>query len=148
MDLLGAPWVDRQKSIVEEYAQQYHQITWEPLIRGLNTEADDLRHSNLQRRKSAVKDRFKAFNNALDDIHNTQMEWIIPDPDLKRKVRRKILNTVVPEYQHFYNTFSRSGFTKNPEKYVKYEAHDVQRVIEDDLFENKIQTREQRRLPF
>ena len=147
LELLGQPWVDRQKTIVQDYADQYHAITWEPLIRGLDTEADDVTQNNFQRRKSAIKERFKVFNSSIEEIHATQMEWIVPDPDLKSIVRERVLQSVVPAYEFFYDTFKNANFTKNPEKYLKYEVADVAKMVREDLFENKMQSKEpQRRL--
>eukprot|EP00210_Caulerpa_lentillifera_P004604 g4390.t1 len=147
LELLGEKWVDRQKSIVQDYALEYHKITWEPLIKALNPNGEDITNqSNIQRKKSAIKDRFRTFNSSLEDIHQTQMEWIIPDPGLKKSVRDRILESLIPVYKLFWEKFKDSSFTKNVEKYLKYEVEEVERIIKEDLFENRIRLKEQRRL--
>lgn len=146
MELLGKPWIERQKTIVHEYTQNYHDITWNPLVKVLDAEASDVVQSNAQKRKTAIKDHFKTFNSTFEEIHTTQMEWIIPDPALKQSVRKTILESLVPAYRRFHETFKNSNFTKNPEKYLKYEAEDVERIVQEDLFENKMKFKEHRRL--
>lgn len=147
LELLGEKWVARQKSIVQDYALEYHKITWVPVIKSLNPHGEDITaQSNAQRKKSAIKERFKSFNASLEDIHQTQMEWIIPDPDLKNSVRNRILENLIPVYQLFWENFKDFNFTKNVEKYLKYEVGEVERIIKEDLFENRIRLKEQRRL--
>ena len=33
--LLGSRWVEKHRDLVEKYGQQYHELTWQPLIKPL-----------------------------------------------------------------------------------------------------------------
>ena len=41
--LLGPRWVERHRDLVERYGQQYHELTWQPLIRPLERVLNEVR---------------------------------------------------------------------------------------------------------
>ena len=70
--------------------------------------------------KQSIKDRFKGFNNEIDEIVRVQKSYSIPDQHLRESLRSENVNFVVPLYSEFYSAYFKAPFTKNPEKYLKY----------------------------
>ncbi|CAD7700175.1 unnamed protein product [Ostreobium quekettii] len=137
ISLLGEEWVRRQEALVQGYAQQYHQIAWKPVIRALavgNIEGGE------HKRKAAVKERFRTFNDIMADVHETQSEWSVPDPDLKASIKKAILDDLVPAFQEFMVSFQSFAYnmTKNPEKYFKYTAEKLIHIVNKDFFESRV----------
>ncbi|GMH44280.1 hypothetical protein BSKO_12214 [Bryopsis sp. KO-2023] len=136
--LLGTSWMSRHKQVVEDYCMQYFAITWEPIISSLNRHMDDLKLGSVPKRNSAIKERFKNFNRLFTEIHETQSEWAIPDADQKRSVKKRILEEALPAYASFHDAMEKISFAKTKEKYFKYTVGQMEQIINEDLFENKI----------
>ncbi len=50
-----------------------------------------------------LKDKFKGFNNELDEILHVQQEWSVPDPVLRKRLRTDNVEMFVPIYTDFYD---------------------------------------------
>lgn len=59
--------------------------------------------------KSAVKEIFKSFNLALEEVHKTQAMWLIPDEKLRQELRVMILGLLIPAYTSFLGRFRSYG---------------------------------------
>ena len=79
--------------------------------------------------KQSIKDRFKGFNNEIEEIVRVQRCFSIPDTHLRDSMRTENVNLVVPLYQEFHKAYSKAPFTKNPEKYLKYTPEDVDDML-------------------
>ncbi|KAI6660923.1 Exocyst complex component 7-like [Oopsacas minuta] len=79
--------------------------------------------------KQSIKDRFKGFNNEIDEIVRVQRSFSIPDPYLRESLRTENNNLVYPLYSEFYSAYYKAPFTKNPEKYLKYNPDEVSDML-------------------
>ena len=79
--------------------------------------------------KQSIKDRFKGFNNEMDEIVRVQRSFSIPDPYLRESLRTENSNLVYPLYSEFYAAYAKAPFTKNPEKYLKYNPEEVSELM-------------------
>ncbi|XP_019499977.1 PREDICTED: exocyst complex component 7 isoform X7 [Hipposideros armiger] len=84
--------------------------------------------------RQMIKERFKGFNDGLEELCKTQKAWAIPDTEQRDKIRQAQKHIVKETYGAFLRRYSSVPFTKNPEKYIKYRVEQVGDMI-DRLFD-------------
>ncbi|KFW67507.1 Exocyst complex component 7 [Pygoscelis adeliae] len=80
--------------------------------------------------RQMIKERFKGFNDGLEELCKIQKAWAIPDMEQRDKIRRAQKTIVKETYGAFLNRYGNVPFTKNPEKYIKYQVDQVGDMIE------------------
>ncbi|XP_015269935.1 PREDICTED: exocyst complex component 7 isoform X5 [Gekko japonicus] len=80
--------------------------------------------------RQVIKERFKGFNDGLEELCKIQKAWAIPDTEQRDKIRQAQRNIVQEIYAAFLNRYGNVPFTKNPEKYIKYRVEQVGEMIE------------------
>ncbi|XP_061472247.1 exocyst complex component 7 isoform X3 [Rhineura floridana] len=80
--------------------------------------------------RQIIKERFKGFNDGLEELCKIQKAWAIPDTEQRDKIRQAQKTIVQETYAAFLNRYGNVPFTKNPEKYIKYRVEQVGEMIE------------------
>ncbi|XP_072846602.1 exocyst complex component 7 isoform X2 [Pogona vitticeps] len=80
--------------------------------------------------RQMIKERFKGFNDGLEELCKIQKAWAIPDTEQRDKIRQAQKTIVQETYAAFLNRYGNVPFTKNPEKYIKYRVEQVGEMIE------------------
>uniref|UniRef100_A0A673CIV0 Exocyst complex component 7 n=1 Tax=Sphaeramia orbicularis TaxID=375764 RepID=A0A673CIV0_9TELE len=80
--------------------------------------------------RQVIKDKFKGFNDGLEDLCKTQKGWAIPDKEQRDFIRQAQRKVVSDAYRAFLQRCTNISFTKNPEKYHKYRPEEVEEMIE------------------
>ncbi|NXL59896.1 EXOC7 protein, partial [Chordeiles acutipennis] len=80
--------------------------------------------------RQMIKERFKGFNDGLEELCKIQKAWAIPDVEQRDKIRWAQKTIVKETYGAFLNRYGNVPFTKNPEKYIKYQVDQVGEMIE------------------
>uniref|UniRef100_A0A8C8SSD1 Exocyst complex component 7 n=1 Tax=Pelusios castaneus TaxID=367368 RepID=A0A8C8SSD1_9SAUR len=80
--------------------------------------------------RTMIKERFKGFNDGLEELCKIQKAWAIPDTEQRDKIRQDQKKIVREAYGAFLQRYSHVPFTKNPEKYIKYRVEQVGEMIE------------------
>ncbi|XP_069785956.1 exocyst complex component 7 isoform X2 [Narcine bancroftii] len=120
------------KSHIEEQLQTY-QRSWLKVTTSLtegNLPAFQPGTKLKDKERQAIKDRFKAFNDGLEELCKIQKSWAIPDKEQRDKIRRAQKENVTVAYRVFWQRYSNVPFTKNVEKYIKYRVEQVEEMIE------------------
>ncbi|KAL2456965.1 exocyst subunit exo70 family protein C2 [Abeliophyllum distichum] len=130
--LMGDTWYRKRSSDLRQYHKCYQRETWGKLLNCLHPEGLNVNGKVV---KPVLKDKFNSFNKMFDEIHKTQSSWVVSDEQLQSELRVSISNMVIPAYRSFLGRFS-SVFTpgRQTEKYVKYQAEDIETNI-DELFD-------------
>ncbi|CAH9080307.1 unnamed protein product [Cuscuta europaea] len=131
-ELMGDDWCRKRSGIVRQYHKSYQRETWGRVLR-------ILRHDGLQVNgkiaKHVLREKFKSFTNAFDEIHRTQSTWVVTDDQLQSELRISISSMVIPAYRSFFGRFKQClENSKQAEKYIKYQPEDIEALIEE-LFE-------------
>uniref|UniRef100_UPI00398F7E04 exocyst complex component 7 isoform X1 n=1 Tax=Pristiophorus japonicus TaxID=55135 RepID=UPI00398F7E04 len=120
------------KGHIEEQLQTY-QRSWlkvtMPITEG-NLPAFQPGTKLKDKERQAIKDRFKAFNDGLEELCKIQKSWAIPDKEQRDKIRRAQKENVTVAYRVFWQRYSNVPFTKNIDKYIKYRVEQVEEMIE------------------
>uniref|UniRef100_A0A8D0GTE4 Exocyst complex component 7 n=1 Tax=Sphenodon punctatus TaxID=8508 RepID=A0A8D0GTE4_SPHPU len=80
--------------------------------------------------RQMIKERFKGFNDGLEELCKIQKSWAIPDTEQRDKIRQAQKTIVQETYGAFLHRYGNVPFTKNPEKYIKYRVEQVGEMIE------------------
>ncbi|CAF2032966.1 unnamed protein product [Rotaria magnacalcarata] len=87
------------------------------------------------RDRETLKESFSLVNTAIDTIRQQSEQYIVSDADLRNRLRNEGKNIIVELYKNYYNKFAHKDFTKNREKYIRYEPRQLEIAIEK-LFEH------------
>ncbi|XP_063149106.1 exocyst complex component 7 isoform X2 [Candoia aspera] len=80
--------------------------------------------------RQVIKERFKGFNDGLEELCKIQKAWAIPDMEQRDNIRQAQKSIVEETYAAFLSRYGSVPFTKNPEKYIKYRVEQVGEMIE------------------
>ncbi|XP_071385573.1 exocyst complex component 7 isoform X8 [Centroberyx affinis] len=80
--------------------------------------------------RQVIKDKFKGFNDGLEELCKIQKVWAIPDKEQRDFIRQAQKKVVSDAYRAFLHRCANISFTKNPEKYHKYRPEHVEEMIE------------------
>lgn len=140
--LMGETWCRKRSSDLRTYHKNYQRETWTKILTCLSPEGLTV---NGKVQKPLLKERFKSFNATFDEIHKTQSTWIVSDEQLQSELRVSITGLVIPAYRAFLGRFSQIlDPGRQTEKYIKYQAEDIEPLI-DELFDGNAPTTTKRR---
>lgn len=96
--------------------------------------ANDAKRSSFTNKdRDALKERFRTFNTEFEASIRDCKTYAVHDPDLKQHLTNEIRGVIVPLYGRFYDKYVNAEFTKNKEKYIKYDKSSIEKVIWDAL---------------
>ncbi|AQK58908.1 Exocyst complex component EXO70B1 [Zea mays] len=141
--VVGEAWSRKRSTDLRQYHKNYQRETWSRVLNLLRDDGVITVKSHVQ--KQVLKDRFKQFNAAIDEIQRTQGSWVVSDEQLQSELRVSIAAVIVPAYRSFLGRFSQH-FTagRQAEKYVKLSGEDLEAIIEE-LFDGNAVSMPRRR---
>ncbi|KAH9674379.1 exocyst subunit exo70 family protein [Citrus sinensis] len=141
-DVLGDDWVQIQRRIVQQHANQYKRVSWAKCLTVQSAPGSGGGDSGSISR-GIVKDRFKTFNAQFEEIHQRQSQWTVPDSELRESLRLAVAEVLLPAYRSFIKRFGQVPLFlpmiengKNPTKYIRYRPEDLERML-NEFFEGK-----------
>ncbi|TVU16689.1 hypothetical protein EJB05_40264, partial [Eragrostis curvula] len=160
-DLFGDDWVQKRRRIVQQHATQFRRVSWGKVkslkaqcIRvSLSSRSNFIIRFDLERNqrsgriigynssitsRSVIKERFKSFNIQFEEVCQRQMNWVIPDKELRDNLILAIAEILLPAYRNFLKRFgSLVGNSDSSSKYIKYTPEALEEAI-GNLFAKKI----------
>ncbi|OIW04526.1 hypothetical protein TanjilG_13908 [Lupinus angustifolius] len=132
-ELIGDDYLRKLTAKFRQAATSYQRATW---VRVLHCLRDEGLHvsggfsSGVS--KSALRERFKAFNAIFEEVHRIQCVWLIPDSQLREELQISISEKLIPAYRSFLGRFrSHIESGKHPENYIKYSVEDLEDAVLD-----------------
>ncbi|XP_027335199.1 exocyst complex component EXO70A1-like isoform X2 [Abrus precatorius] len=132
-EMIGDDYLRKLTGKFRQAATSYQRATW---VRVLYCLRDEGLHvsggfsSGVS--KSALRERFKAFNAMFEEVHRTQAVWLIPDSQLREELRISISEKLIPAYRSFLGRFrSHIESGRHPENYIKYSVEDLEDAVLD-----------------
>uniref|UniRef100_A0A1D1Z2B0 Exocyst subunit Exo70 family protein n=1 Tax=Anthurium amnicola TaxID=1678845 RepID=A0A1D1Z2B0_9ARAE len=133
--VLGDEWVRKRRGQIRQYARSYLRASWTKVLHCLKDEGIGFSGSSSSASKATLKERFKNFNMAFEEVYRNQIAWKVPDPQLREELRISISEKVIPAYRSFMGRFgSHLEGGRHAAKYIKYTAEDLENYLLD-LFE-------------
>lgn len=128
---LGDDWVKEHCGQVRQLATKYQRAAWNKVL-GFLKDAGLYRKGGFSGgvSKGALKERFKRFNAAFEDIYRTQKIWTVPDWQLREELRISITEKLVPAYRYFVGRYrGHLDSERHAEKYIKYTPEGLENNI-------------------
>lgn len=66
----------------------------------------------------------------MDECAKVQRRYSIPDLELRESLKRDNKELVLPKYNYFCEVYSAVQFSKNPEKYIKYNLSQLATILD------------------
>ncbi|KAL6870749.1 hypothetical protein ACP4OV_014597 [Aristida adscensionis] len=141
--VVGEAWSRKRSTDLRQYHKNYQRETWSRVLNLLRDDGVITVKGHVQ--KPVLKERFKQFNAAMDEIQRTQGAWVVSDEQLQSELRVSIAAVVVPAYRSFLGRFQQH-FTagRQAEKYIKLSGEDLEAIIEE-LFDGNSASMPRRR---
>ncbi|RZR73906.1 hypothetical protein BHM03_00029435 [Ensete ventricosum] len=144
--MISDEYLRRMKRIYRQLGRGYQRAAWARILHCLRDEGMHVGgklSSGVS--MSTVRDRFRAFNAAFEEVHRTQAMWVVPDAYLREELRISISEMLVPAYRGFlgrYRQHVENG--RHPGTYIKYSVDDLELAL-SDLFEGSPSSANNRR---
>uniref|UniRef100_J3LX67 Exocyst subunit Exo70 family protein n=2 Tax=Oryza brachyantha TaxID=4533 RepID=J3LX67_ORYBR len=140
--ILGDHWIRRRRGKIRQNSKNYLRVSWTKVLSFLKDDAHSGRSGSGSGsgsgNSSRIKEKFKNFNLAFDEIYRSQTLWKVPDPQLREELKISISENVIPAYRAFlgrYGSLVDSG--RNSGRYIKYTPEDLENHL-SDLFEGSL----------
>ncbi|KAF5735595.1 exocyst complex component EXO70B1 [Tripterygium wilfordii] len=125
--VFGDEWIRKHNWKFQQHEMNYERATWSSILALLKDEGNSSADSIS---KTPLKERFRSFYLAFEEVYKTQTAWLIPYPQLRDDLRISTSLNVIQAYRTFL------GRHKNhvSDKLFKYSADDLENYLWD-LFE-------------
>ncbi|TVU03607.1 hypothetical protein EJB05_50794 [Eragrostis curvula] len=131
--LLGENWICKLNSQIRQYSKEYLRSSCAKVLACLRD--DGLPQTTCS--STALKDRFKNFESAFEELYWTQISWRVVDPLLRDELRIAISENVLAAYRPFIGRFrGQLGEEKDSAIYLRYDPEDLENLI-SQLFEGR-----------
>lgn len=132
-EMIGDDYLRKMTGKFRFSATNYQRATWVRVLYCLRDEGLHVSGSfSSGVSKSALRERFKAFNSMFEEVHRTQATWLIPDTQLREELRISISEKLIPAYRSFLGRFrSHIESGRHPENYIKYSVEDLESAVLD-----------------
>lgn len=122
-------WIKETKRKFRNYEMRYERASWPSVLSFLKDEGGST-PSN-----SVLKDKFKHFNLAFEEVYRNQTAWLVPAVELREDLRISVSHILLQAYRTFIGRYSSQlDGVRHRNKYIKYSADDLAAYILD-LFE-------------
>ncbi|KAK0584184.1 hypothetical protein LWI29_008716 [Acer saccharum] len=125
--IFGDKWIRKHNWKFQQHAMDYERATWCSILALLKDEGNA--NSNGVS-KTQLKERFRNFYLAFEEVYKTQTTWLIPNVQLREDLRISTSLKVIQAYR----TFESRHMNHISDKHIKYSADDLQDYLLD-LFE-------------
>ncbi|KAK4767564.1 hypothetical protein SAY86_015314 [Trapa natans] len=127
--VFGDEWIKKQNGKFQQHALNYERAAWSSILSLLK---DDGLHGlgSGSVSKTLLKERFRSFALAFEDVYRAQTAWLISDLQLREELRISISVKVIQAYRTFVGRHSH----QISDKHIKYSADDLENLLLD-LFE-------------
>ncbi|KAK8965761.1 hypothetical protein KSP40_PGU010446 [Platanthera guangdongensis] len=133
LEVIGDDYPRKLTAKFRQLATSYERTTWVKILHCLRDEGLHVGGSfSSSVSRSTLRERFKAFNAAFEEVHRIQATWSVPDSQLREELRISILEKLLPAYRSFLGRFRHhieSG--RHPDLYIKYSAEDLEIALSD-----------------
>ncbi|KAL5717533.1 hypothetical protein ACHQM5_010519 [Ranunculus cassubicifolius] len=129
---LGDNWIRKRRGQVRQYATCYLRASWSKVLSLLKDDGFVSSGSKSNIWEVSLKEKFKHFNAAFEEIYKSQTAWKVPDPQLRDEIRISISERVIPAYRSFMGRVScQLDRVRHASRYMKYTLEDIENYLLD-----------------
>lgn len=131
--IFGDEWIRKCNGRFQQHAIDYQRSSWGSILALLKE--DGTQSTGGSKWVLRLRERFRSFYAAFEELYRVQTAWTIPDKELREDVRISTSLNVIQAYR----VFESRHFNHVSERHIKYSADDLERFILD-LFEGSVKT--------
>ncbi|KAJ6839739.1 exocyst complex component EXO70B1-like [Iris pallida] len=133
--VVGDDWIRTYGGKFRRCATSYERASWSTMLSFLKDEGVCVRGGSNAPSRAILKERFKGFNAAFEEVYRTQTGWIVPKLELREDLRISISVKLLQAYRTFVGRYaSHLDGPRRRDGYVKYCPEDLEGYLMD-LFE-------------
>ncbi|WOL07767.1 exocyst complex component EXO70B1-like [Canna indica] len=133
-NFFGDEWIRAHIGKFQTHARSYERTSWSSVISFLKEEGIS-RPNGSSPSLSVLKDRFRGFNHAFEEVYKAQTAWIVPNDLLREDLRIAVSNHLIQAYRTFEGRYAgHLDGERHRERYIKYTADNLEEFLLD-LFE-------------
>ncbi|XP_059644636.1 exocyst complex component EXO70A1-like [Cornus florida] len=119
-EMIGEDYLKTLIENVQLRMNAYMGLTWERVLYCLRDEGLYASPgASLKVSKTTLKERFKTFNATLEEVHQNQAKWVVPNGHIRSKLCHSISEKLIGAYSSFFKRFkSHLGNQNQQEKYI------------------------------
>lgn len=88
--------------------------------------------------KDQIKELFKNFNESFEDALRNYEKYNITDVNLRAYLSGEIKKLIMNAYFKLYDKYGSGEFTKNKAKYIKYNKHQFEQILNEKLWMGRL----------
>ncbi|KAI6162546.1 Cullin repeat-like-containing domain protein [Pisolithus thermaeus] len=129
-EFLSKPTADILASAFRTAKAGYFDANYSPLMQALSEDREKEKVGSSAW-KAATKEKFTKFYDLLEEVgeRHRMAKVLEEDEEAKKAVGEEAVKLVVPSLQRFTQKQREKEFSKNPQKYIKLSAEEVERQI-------------------
>ncbi|XP_020257959.1 exocyst complex component EXO70B1-like [Asparagus officinalis] len=132
--ILGDDWIRAYSRKFRQHAMNYERASWISVLSFLKDEGI-CSHGSSSPSRTVLKERFRGFNLAFEEVYRAQTGWNIPNIELRDDLKISISLKVLQAYRTFMGRYaSHLDGVRHRDSYIKYCPEDLERCLLD-LFE-------------
>ncbi|XP_059639425.1 exocyst complex component EXO70A1-like [Cornus florida] len=130
-DMIGNDYLEKLTENVRLLMAGYLKSTWGRVTYCLREEGLKATQSLFSGvSKSPLKERLKTFNATFEEVQQTQARWVVPNIQLRKKLRLSILEELIPAYISCVKLFKNHiGSEDHLEKFIRYSVEDLNTAV-------------------
>ncbi|KAJ3675764.1 hypothetical protein LUZ60_004806 [Juncus effusus] len=134
--ILGDQWLRRRRGKIRQCSKTYLRVSWTKALSFLRDDGlSSGSGSSGSSSRMALKEKFKNFNLAFEELYRVQTTWKVPDPQLREEIKISISEHVIPAYRAFLGRYGgQIDSGRHATRYIKYTTEDLEGCL-SDLFE-------------
>uniref|UniRef100_A0A0C9RZ14 Exocyst subunit Exo70 family protein n=1 Tax=Wollemia nobilis TaxID=56998 RepID=A0A0C9RZ14_9CONI len=131
--LVGDEFLRRNSGKVGQYTVNYEKAAWIKVLSCLREEGIHVGGSYSGGvSQQALKDRFKGFNFAFEEVMKSHAAWVVPDLQLRDDLLICIAEKLIPAYRSFLGRFrNRPESGRHSDTFIKYTAEELENFLLD-----------------
>ncbi|THU74182.1 hypothetical protein C4D60_Mb04t30660 [Musa balbisiana] len=133
-NFFGDEWIRVHIRKFHVHEQKYERASWTSVLSFLRAEGLHKPGSSIPS-LTVLKDRFRGFNHAFEEVYKAQTAWFVPNDGLREDLRISVSAQLIQAYRIFEGRYaSHLDGERHRERYIKYSPDDLEEYLLD-LFE-------------
>ncbi|CAD5175642.1 unnamed protein product [Musa acuminata subsp. malaccensis] len=133
-NFFGDEWIRVHIRKFHVHEQKYERASWTSVLSFLRAEGLHKPGCSIPS-LTVLKDRFRGFNHAFEEVYKAQTAWFVPNDGLREDLRISVSAQLIQAYRIFEGRYaSHLDGERHRERYIKYSPDDLEEYLLD-LFE-------------
>ncbi|CAL9155865.1 unnamed protein product [Musa hybrid cultivar] len=128
-NFFGDEWIRVHIRKFHVHEQKYERASWTSVLSFLRAEGLHKPGCSIPS-LTVLKDRFRGFNHAFEEVYKAQTAWFVPNDGLREDLRISVSAQLIQAYRIFEGRYaSHLDGERHRERYIKYSPDDLEEYL-------------------